>query len=488
MTTAVVPSKGLKTGALSLVSNVVIGVASTGPGYSLASVIGVLVAAVGLQTPAILIVAFVPMLLIAASYYYMNRADPDCGTTFTWVTKAIGPYSGWISGWAILLSGMLVIGLLGNTAALYAILLFDPHAAVSATSWEVNLLAVAIIAVMTYVVIRGIDLSARTQVILIALQLGALAVFAIVALVSVYTGNGGSASAEPSLSWFDPLEIASPGALSAGLLTGIFIYWGWDSAVTVNEESEDSSSSPGKAALLATLILLGTYLLVGTGVLAYAGVNQLSSFNDSTAFNAVAGEVLGTPWDRIVILAVLTSALASTQTTILPGSRTSLSMARMGALPAVFGKVHPRFQTPHVGTIITAVVSTAWYLLFTLVSASFLADSLNAIGFMIAFYYGATGFACPIYYRNYVFKSVKNFLLVLVGPVVGGLILAYVFVKSALDYLDPAAGTNTVFGIGVPLVVGVGLMLVGVVLMLAWRATGHVAFFRRRPEVAQVEP
>jgi amino acid transporter len=489
---ATVEDKGLKSGALSLVSNVVIGVASAGPGYSLASVIGVIVAAVGLQTPAILLVSFVPMLLIAASYYYMNRADPDCGTTFTWVTKAIGPYVGWMSGWAILLAGMLVIGLLGNTAALYGILLFDPHSTLAATSWEVNLLAVAIIAVMTWVVIVGIEMSARTQVVLIALQLGALALFAIVALVKVATGDGGPGSANPALSWFDPFAIPTFNALTAGLLTGIFIYWGWDSAVTVNEESSDSSSSPGKAALLATLILLGIYLLVGTGILSYAGVDELSGFKDSKAFNVVANQVLGSPWDRIVILAVLTSALASAQTTILPGSRTSLSMARTGAFPAAFGRVHPRFQTPHIGSIITAAVSTAWYIGFTLVSTSFLDDSLKAIGFMIAFYYAATGYACPVYYRRYVFKSAKHFLLVLVGPVVGALILTYVFVKSAIDYIDPAelakTGAGTVFGLGVPLVVAIGLMLLGAALMVAWRLTCHAAFFQRGREAAEAAP
>ena len=81
--------KGLKTGALGFVSSVVIGVASTAPGYSLAASLGVVAAAVAFQTPAALLVAFVPMFLIAGSYYSMNRVDPDCGTTFTWVTKGL---------------------------------------------------------------------------------------------------------------------------------------------------------------------------------------------------------------------------------------------------------------------------------------------------------------------------------------------------------------------------------------------------------------
>ena len=88
--------KGLKENAIGYVSNIVIGVASTAPGYSLAATLGFIVAVpgVGLSAPAVLIVSFIPMLFIAFAYSYMNRADPDCGTSFTWVTRAMGPRSG----------------------------------------------------------------------------------------------------------------------------------------------------------------------------------------------------------------------------------------------------------------------------------------------------------------------------------------------------------------------------------------------------------
>ena len=94
--------KGLRGDALGLMSSIVIGVASTAPGYSLAASLGLVVAAVGFASPAIMWLAFVPMLLVATSYYYLNRVDPDCGTTFSWVTKAFGPWVGWIGGWAII--------------------------------------------------------------------------------------------------------------------------------------------------------------------------------------------------------------------------------------------------------------------------------------------------------------------------------------------------------------------------------------------------
>src|SRR6187455_890921 len=92
-----VGDKGLKKDALGFVSSLVIGVASTAPGYSLAATLGfiVAVAGIGLQAPAVLLVSFIPMLCIAFAYNYMNRADPDCGTTFAWTTRGLGPHLGW---------------------------------------------------------------------------------------------------------------------------------------------------------------------------------------------------------------------------------------------------------------------------------------------------------------------------------------------------------------------------------------------------------
>ena len=88
----------------------------------------------GFQAPAALLVAFVPMFLIAGSYYSMNRVDPDCGTTFTWVTKGIGPRTGWISGWALLLADILVMASLSQIAGQYTFLLFGADDLAASTS------------------------------------------------------------------------------------------------------------------------------------------------------------------------------------------------------------------------------------------------------------------------------------------------------------------------------------------------------------------
>jgi hypothetical protein len=71
--------KGLKQDAIGFLDGLVIGISSTAPAYSLAAVLAIVVVGVGVQAPAVMLVSFVPMFLIASAFYYMNRADPDCG-------------------------------------------------------------------------------------------------------------------------------------------------------------------------------------------------------------------------------------------------------------------------------------------------------------------------------------------------------------------------------------------------------------------------
>src|SRR5690348_12841215 len=119
--------KGLKSGALGLISSTVIATASVAPAYSIAATLGFVVAAVGLRSPIIAILAFVPMLLTSIGYAEMNKADPDCGTTFTWATRAFGPKTGWFGGWAIVAADILVMASLAQVASQYVFLLFNAN-------------------------------------------------------------------------------------------------------------------------------------------------------------------------------------------------------------------------------------------------------------------------------------------------------------------------------------------------------------------------
>lgn len=476
-----VGDKGLKKNAIGFVSSVVIGVASTAPGYSLAATLGFVAAAVALQSPAILIISFVPMFLVAAGYYYMNKADPDCGTSFSWVTKAMGPQLGWIAGWTIVVADIIVMANLAQIAGIYTFELFGMTGAAESTA-AVTAVGVGWIVIMTSIVVIGIELSARTQVGLLAAEIVTLALFAIVALVKVYSGDAGPNAIDPSLDWFNPFAL-SASEISAGMLLAVFIYWGWDTTATVNEETEDPGEAPGKATVISTLILLGIYLIVAVAAQSYDGVQGLTA-EPEDVLSHLGAEVFGSPLDKILIIAVLTSAAASTQTTILPTARTTLSMARANAMPKSLGKVHPRFLTPHVSTILMGTFSIIWYVGLTLVSEDILFDSLAALGLMISFYIGLTGFACAIYYRRELLRSVKNFFFIGLGPALGGAILFYLLVKNAIELSDPANSESgdSWLGVGPPLLIAAFFLVLGVLLMFVqWRAFPD--FFKRKPEV-----
>jgi len=481
-------NKGLKRNAIGYASSVVIGVASTAPGYSLAAVLGLIVAigGVGVHAPAVLLVSFVPMLLVALGYKYLNKADPDAGTTFSWATRAFGPVTGWMGGWAIIVADVIVMANLAQIAGLYTFLLFgvDDPSVVAVTA-----LGIAWIAVMTVICVIGIEVNARTQRWLLAAEIVTLAAFAGVALVRVWAGDAPAGAIDPSLSWFSPFAIDSVGALTSGLLVGVFIYWGWDSLVTVNEETEDADTVPGRAAVLSTLILVGIYVIVASAAIAFGGVERLAGDQSGDVLGLLAGDVFGSSTlGKLVIVAVLTSAAASTQTTILPTSRTALSMARAKAAPAALGRVHRRYLTPDVATWVMGGLSIVWYLGLTIVSQNILFDSIAALGLMIAFYYGLTGFACAWYHRRTLTASLRRFVLVGLAPFTGSAVLLFVFVRSSIDLGRADAGSTTYFGVGSPLVIGFGFLALGLVLMAIWRLAGHREFFRRRPEAAQPEP
>jgi amino acid transporter len=477
--------KGLKAGAIGYMSNLVIAVASTAPAYSLATTLGFVVAVAGIGThaPAVLIVSFIPILFISAAYRYLNLADPDAGTTFAWTTRAMGPQMGWINGWAIVLADVIVMASLADIASVYTFEL------VGWTSASTSTLAIIIgsivwIALMTWICYRGIELSARIQAALLSTECLILGIFAVVALVNVYHG-GLHNSIKPELGWFNPFALSST-SLVGGILLGIFIYWGWDSGVAVNEESENPAEGPGRAAVLSTILLVLIYVLVATAAQADAGTAFLKA-NQNDILSPLGTRVFGSGvLQKFLLFSVLTSASASTQTTILPTARTTISMANWGALPKVFARVHPRFQTPSVSTLAMGGVSIVWTvgLLLTSSPAHILGDSITGLGFSILFYYGFTGFACAIYFRRELFKSVHRAVLVGLVPFAGFAGMAYIFVKSYVTVSTPGYNYSPpMFGIQVPIVIGIGGLLLGLVFLAAqWIFMPD--FFKRRPQTA----
>ncbi len=350
-----VESKGLKGGALGLLSSVVVGMASTAPAYSLAASLGLIVASggallAGVKAPAIVLLAFIPMWMIAVAYQELNKAEPDCGTTFTWASRAFGPLVGWMGGWGIIAADVIVMANLAQVAGSYSFTFVGGLGWTSvadlanSTLWS-TVAGVIWIIVMTYICYRGIEVSARIQYGLLGIELVVLLVFSVVALFKVYTDKAESYSLMPSLSWFWPAGLDFGTVIAPALLTALFIYWGWDTAVACNEESDDPGTTPGRAAVISTFLLLATYALVSVSAIAFAGtgtdgIGLGNPDNSADVFAAIGPDlfgdsILGKIGLLLLAASILTSASASTQTTVLPTARTTLSMGVYKALPDV---------------------------------------------------------------------------------------------------------------------------------------------------------
>jgi amino acid transporter len=492
--------KGLKSGALGLVSTTIIATASVAPAYSIAATLVFVVGAVALQSPIVAILAFVPMLLTSIGYSELNKADPDCGTTFTWATRAFGPRTGWAGGWAIIVADVLVMASLAQVAGQYGFLLFNANGiGTNPTSGWVLLVGVLWIVAMTYICYRGIELSANFQKVLLGIELVMLFVLSVTALVKVGTGNAPPGHLTPSLSWLNPFHISSFSAFVSGIILMVFIYWGWDTAVAVNEETKDKTKTPGRAAILSTFILLVTYTLVIFSMQSYAGIkttgNGLGNLDNAGDVLSVQGSSVfgssgfGSFLTHLLLLMVLSSAAASTQTTILPTARTTLSMAVYKAIPRSFSKIHPRFLTPTVSTVVMGAISIVVYASFNYSSngIGIIGDAVIAIGLYIAFYYGLTGFACAWYYRRNLTSSARNLWMQGILPVAGGLMLFFLGGWSVwLDYDVATQNDYTMWTvpfihwqIGGAFVIAVVAALIGLVLFVWWRFISP-SFFKKQ--------
>ena len=456
-----------------------IGLSAVAPAYSLAATLGYVVLAVGDKAPAMFVLAFIPMLLVAFAYKELSEDTPDCGTTFTWGTKAFGPWIGWIGGWGLAVSAIIVLANVAEIAAIY-LFKFIGADGLAETLWAKVLLGSIFIIGMTLVSARGIVVSERMQNVLMAIQFGVLIVVSIIALVRVFAGSAGEQAIRPSLSWLWPSGLDSH-AIAAAVILCIFIYWGWDACLAVGEETKNPGKTPGIAALITTLILVLSYVLVAYAVQSFSGFGDTGLNNPENTDDVltVLGEpVAGSVAASLLLLTVSVSALSSTQTTILPTARGTLSMAVYEAIPKRFANVHPRYMTPVFGTVVMGLSALFFYLLLTFLSENALADSVASLGLAVAFYYGITAFACVWYFRRTLLASARNLFFRGIFPLLGGIAMAWAFFRSAVDMMAPDYGYTAFGSLGGVFVLGVGMLVLGVPLMLACFAFGTKRFFR----------
>lgn len=485
--------KGLESGTVGVFGAVIIGLSVCAPAYTLTSAIGPAAQEVGWQTPAIFLAGFIPMLLVALGYRALNAKMPDSGTSFTWASRAFGPWVGWMAGWGLIAATVLV---LSNLAGIAVDFLFETLdiafqgggdiAALSGNVWINILTCLMFMGVATFISYRGMTSTKIFQYITVFFQIAVLVWFILAMFFFAEPNPDTGVRNAIELSWFNPLEISSFSAFSAGLAVSIFVYWGWDTVLTLGEETRPSKgrlSTEGKAAMILVVLILVLYVGTAAATLVWAGVGDGAHGLANTAiaenvFAAIAHPVMG-PFAILLTLGILLSAFSSINTTAISPARTLLAMSHYGAIPKSIKKIHPKYKSPYVALLLSSVVASVFYAIMRFISEDVLWDTITALGMMVCFYYGVTALSSAWYFRKTAHKEGQGALWMRVLlPGLGGIFLIITFVQTTIDYLDPAAGSGSnIGGVGLVGLIGTTLILLGIVLMFICSKQAP-AFFR----------
>jgi len=476
---APVPSEeagaALRADTLNLFDSTVVAVSSVAPAYTLAATMAVLflTAGVAYAGPAVIWLAFVPVLFIAISYFHLNRRDPDCGASYAWLSKLVSPYVGWFNGWVQVATSVLFCISAPIVAGQYTLQLLNQWGWISAsTASSVGIAAIVAgiwLAVITFICIWGIRWTTNFQWVLLIIEYVAVIGFSIWGIIKVAVSHP-VGSRGFSFGWLNPFNIGGVSALSAGIVLGVFFFWGWDTATNLNEESKNRTKTPGHAGIIAMFLLL---LVFAMNIIAAQMLLPEKAWNahQSTILFYFAQRAAGSWAGYVMIIAVISSTVATTQTTLLPAARITLSMARDRVWPRIFGTIQGKLKTPAIGTLILAFLCMFGIVLVSNVNSinTVFANLILNIGVLIAFYYGITGLTCAWAYRKVATKRFSFFLTGILFPGLGGLVLLYV-----LYQVIKTAGWST----GAPVII---TLVLGVPLVLIARFTTKGDFFKTKP-------
>ena len=456
---------GLLAGALGLLDSAVMAVAGSAPAYSIGATTATLAAAVGAAGPAALLYAGVPMFGIAWAFLYLGRTGASAGAAYQWVGRTLHPVLGYLAGWALIVSATLFMVAGALPAGSLTLGVVSPGAADNVLL--VTLVGGGWFALMATMVLLGIRLTARVQWLMSGAEIAVLVVFLVLAVAHARHG----AAAPWRWRWLSPAAFHGPGAFAAGALVAAFYYWGWDVSANLAEETRAPRRAPGMGGVIGLAVvfcLFVAYALVTNAVLTPAQVSQ----SGANVLLAVGRALWPGPGGDLLVLAVVLSAVATLETTLLQVSRTLFAMARDRVMPDALARVHDRWRTPHVATAVVGVFSLALFVLSNFagsVSAA-LADAIGAIDLQIVVYYALAGIGVAVCYRHLLLSSPGHFLFVGLWPAGGALFLLAV---GAYDVSQMGAAS---------LAVGLGALAAGLIPLYVYRRRGAAYFDAPRLE------
>ncbi|WP_234537910.1 APC family permease [Streptomyces shenzhenensis] len=409
--------------SLGVLDGVAVAASSTAATTSIGIGLGVTAGVVGLHLPAIMLLAFLPVLGIAGAYSRLNRVEPNAGNGYVWVGRSLSPWLGFMVGWVNIVAtvaflayttavtGSAMLQLAGEAGAhRLGSLALDPGSTAQTTA-----VGIVVLAAVTVTAVTGIRTAARLQT--------GLLVFEYVVLLG-FCGYGVVTGPHPfRLSWFDPFAIPSATALAQGLLLSVFCYWGFEAAFSVNEEVRDPRDA-SRAGLITLVTMLGLFLLGSVAFqrvlsekeLAGHGAEGLAFFGDRLASQ---------PWAALPLVALMFSAVASLQAGVIPTARGMFAMSRDRTLGPVWSRVSARYGTPAAGTLLIGALAAAVAALALVIPrlADMIMATVNAVGIVVALSYALTALAAAARFRRLLREDWRQGVRAVVLPALSALAL-----------------------------------------------------------------
>jgi amino acid transporter len=408
----------LKAGSLSFFESIVMGVAGSAPGYTIAVTTAVLLGTAGLLSPGSLLIFAVPMLGIAVAYKALNRREVSAGAAYQWTTQSFGKFWGFFSGWALLVAAMVFM-VSGSLPLATATLDFiDPalatHVVLSAA------IASAWFLVIATVLIVGIEVTSRVQVVMTTVELIILTVVAIAAFV--HASHVGAVNPF-SWHWFG-FGYSATGFAGTALVV-VYFYWGWDVTSNLGEETHNGHEAAGNGGFVSIFVTIFYYVAFVCAALVLFSVGTAKSFNANIIYNIAVSSGLGRTGGLLASGAVILSSIATLETTMLQFSRTLFAMGRDGAMNPAFGIVDRRTKTPVRAMLVLIAVGLLllWGSSLMPTVGTIITDSVNAVGVLVAYYYGLAGFVAMWVFRGEWRQSILRWIGLAVFPALSALML-----------------------------------------------------------------
>jgi amino acid transporter len=367
------------------------------------------------MVPLVYVIGLVAMVFTALAYAQMAKSFPLAGSVFSYVGRGIHPSVGFFAGWAILLDYLLVPTLLYVFAAESMIGLFP-----GTPRW---LWAVIFVVVNTIINLAGIGSLKIANRVFLAIELVFLVIFVVIAVRAI---NGDSL---PNVGW-STLPIWNSSAVTAPLIAGalsiaVLSFLGFDGISTLAEESTGKKNPAGRAMIIALFVV--AFLFVTQTWLASLLAGGRESFSDDEAGNAfftLVQAASNTGWmNAFFAVNVMAVGFANAMAAQAATSRLLYSMSRDGQLPKFLSKISSR-KVPISAILVVSALSIVLVLFF--VGQIGLISSLVNFGALFAF---CLLHVSVIWYYLVRQKS-KNYLLHLVVPTLGFLIIGYVLFNA----------------------------------------------------------